>query len=397
MKRTKQIMTAVVLGVALVIALASSATAEVSFTPNTLNTTPFGPAYADIVLRPPNFLPCFGGPIALCYYSGPGPAGPSQPDVSCELTDDGRFANCNCFEIPIGLYFVDINAILDLDVYLKTVKACGQDGTRCRSPNTAPVCQSVNSNQFIPGADLISTFSLYLDGQNGAMPIGQTNCNAALYAGCMTAPCSRTGEVDPNTGLSIVQCLCPTFDGPYQVGQANKQDMCDLTKVPPPVGGSNFVWSAAYAPLIGAKTFPTPPCFPDAPVDSGGCPMLSPKPPVIPTPPKDVNCEKVCAEYKKSNQGGAEIGFTCDATLCTATRADLDLVKEACSGLQNGKVSEILKLEFEVGCSCCASQICGCKPNQQTNEQIGILVQQQRAKGISTQCDQNGTLCGAQP
>jgi hypothetical protein len=43
-------------------------------------TTGFGPAYADITVAPSNFLPCRGGPFALCYYSGPN-SGPE--DLSC--------------------------------------------------------------------------------------------------------------------------------------------------------------------------------------------------------------------------------------------------------------------------------------------------------------------------
>jgi hypothetical protein len=74
------------------------------FISNILMTTKFGPAWADIVVIPSNFLPCKGGPFALCYYSGPTPE-------TCELTKDGKFANCKCFEIPYGKYFDDINAI----------------------------------------------------------------------------------------------------------------------------------------------------------------------------------------------------------------------------------------------------------------------------------------------
>src|ERR1700742_825510 len=43
---------------------------------NTLETTPFGPAWADIVVKPENFLLCQGAPTALCFYSGPGPVTP---------------------------------------------------------------------------------------------------------------------------------------------------------------------------------------------------------------------------------------------------------------------------------------------------------------------------------
>ena len=163
--------------------------------------TSFGPAYSDIALKSSNFLPCRGGPFALCYYSGPDPE-------TCTLTEDGQFANCKCFEIPYGTYFVDINAILNYEVYLKTVKKCGQDCSNCQETNQAPVCEAINQNKFIPGADMISTFSFDCVPEEG---IGQTNCEQALYAGCMTAPCYKTGEE------GIVECSCPTFDGPYQV------------------------------------------------------------------------------------------------------------------------------------------------------------------------------------
>src|SRR5262249_763132 len=143
---------------------------------------------------PENFLQCQGASIALCYYSGP------EGVTPCELAPGQAIADCTCYEIPSGFtYFVDINAILDLDVYLQTVKKCGSDGANClpRGPDTAPVCDAINKNTLIPGADLISTFSFYLESE---IPIGQTQCaTPALYAGCMTAPCKRTGKMDPAT------------------------------------------------------------------------------------------------------------------------------------------------------------------------------------------------------
>ncbi|HSE83565.1 MAG TPA: hypothetical protein VLB01_03365 [Thermodesulfobacteriota bacterium] len=351
---------------------------QVHFVPNSFRfwdktrnwPTSFGPAYADIVLEPSNFLPCRGGPFALCYYSGPNPE-------TCTLTDDGRSANCECFEIPYGTYFVLISGILNYEVYLKTVRECGEDGSKCQEVNQAPVCEDINQNKFIPGADMISTFSFDCVPEEG---IGQKNCeNPPPYAGCMTAPCYRTDEE------GIVQCTCPVFDGPYQVGQFDAQ--CDLE--------SDLVWSAAFNPNEEGKTFPTPPtCIPDAPGELG-CPLL---PQQIPSPPPNVDCNKVCEEYQScQGAGGVEIGFTCDATLCTSTCNDRDLVKVACSGLQSCEISEIVKLETEVGCSCCASQICGCEPNDQTNAAIFDLNQQQRDRGITPQCDVNGTLCGVQP
>ena len=214
-------------------------TRNVPFKLNTLPTTPYGPPWANIVMKGENLLECKGktAPIALCYYSGPGPTTP--------CTADGLgIANCTCYEIPGGQrYLVDINAILDRDVYLKTVAKCGKDGSRCRPTGSleAPVCEAINNNTLIPGADLISTFSLYLEKQ---IHIDPTTCaTPAAYAGCMTAPCKRTGKIDPKTGLPLVQCGCPIFMGPYQVGTAIDQDQCVLA--------GNYVWSAAYNPGTG--------------------------------------------------------------------------------------------------------------------------------------------------
>ena len=204
---------------------------------NTLPTTPYGPPWADITTANSNFLECKGAAIALCYYSGPGPATP------CTIDGLG-IANCTCYEIPAGQrYFVDINAILNLDVYLKTAERCGKDGSKCRPTGLieAPVCEAINNNTLIPGADLVSSFSLYLEKQ---LHIDPTTCTTpAAYAGCMTAPCKRTGKTDPTTGLPLVQCGCPTFTGPYQVGTEIPQDQCVL--------GGNYIWSAAYQPPSG--------------------------------------------------------------------------------------------------------------------------------------------------
>lgn len=204
---------------------------------NTLQTTPYGPPWADILMEKSNFLECKGASVALCYYSGPGPTTP------CTIDGLG-IANCTCYEIPSGQpYLVDINAIVNLDVYLKTVNRCGEDGSRCRPTGSieAPVCEAINNNTLIPGADLVSTFSLYLEKQ---LPISPTTCaTPAAYAGCMTAPCKRTGKTDPTTGLPLVQCGCPTFTGPYQVGTSIQQDQCVLQ--------GNYIWSAAYQPPKG--------------------------------------------------------------------------------------------------------------------------------------------------
>ena len=50
-------------------------------------TTSYGPAKADILLNKSNFVPCFGGPIALCYYSGPEG---DDPDLK-KINDANRY------------------------------------------------------------------------------------------------------------------------------------------------------------------------------------------------------------------------------------------------------------------------------------------------------------------
>jgi hypothetical protein len=344
------------------------------------------PAYADVLLENSNFVQCKGGPYALCYYSGPDEGGSESTNLSCELTSDGQFANCNCYAIPYGTYFVDLNAILNYSVYLQTIAVCGVDGSRCSGkPNLAPVCRYINNNKLIPGADMVSTFSFDCIGTDG---IGSTNCTQAEpYAGCMTAPCHLTRDT-AKTG--IVQCSCPIYDGPYQVGLDNEQ--CTLD--------DNLVWSAAYNPNLTGTSPSTTGCFPDAP-GTLGCPLLPPAPPPY-TPPAGINCKEVCQEYTTCrNSKGIEAGYTCDSTLCTAQCNDRDLSQAACKGLTaDGQVfgacdiSEIAKAEEAAGCSCCASQLCGCSPNKRTNKAIYDLVQRQRQRGINSQCDQNGTLCG---
>ena len=357
-------------------------------------TTSFGPAYADITLASSNFVPCRGGPFALCYYSGPSSG---AEDLSCTLTPDGNYANCQCFDIPYGVYFVDINAILNHAVYEKTIAQCGADGSLCATLNSAPVCANVNQGNLMPGSSVYSTFSFDCVPENG---LGLTDCAQQPYAGCMTAPCFKTGQA------GIVNCSCPVFSGPYQVGQNDQA--CTL--------GDNLVWSAAYAPPAATPTatplppgapananahadavpaVPSPPaCLPDAP-GGFGCPLYVPGVTMIPAG-SGVDCAKVCEEYHSCLQPkGAQAGFTCDATLCTDECNDRDLVSVACSGLAGCDISEIVKAETAADCSCCASQLCECEPSAKTNKAITALNQQQRDRGITPQCDVNGTLCGA--
>jgi hypothetical protein len=227
-------------------------------------TTKYGPARADVVLGNPlkstNLLYCSGGSYALCYFSGPpyatGTSADNRP-LPCVL--EGDVANCTCQVYTSGPYFVVINDILNLGAYYETVQACGHDGSGCanitncgpdgRLPGcadqkVAPVCQYVQnqnpddpSTSLMPKADLISTFSLAMDGD---YRLGTTACTG-LYAGCMTAPCFfPQGAAQPPADGDPVQCQCPTYDGPFQVGQSGQE--CGI----PGDGGGSWVWSASY-------------------------------------------------------------------------------------------------------------------------------------------------------
>jgi hypothetical protein len=212
---------------------------EIHFVPNSQEfwdfskhwTTNFGPAYRDTVLVPPGFLPC-AGKYALCFNSGPKP-------LPCELTDDGRFADCKC-TVQRGLNFVLITGILNYEVYQETVDVCGADGSACAGQiNMAPVCKAINQGKLIPGADVISTFNpgsksdLVKLQTNAPGKPGLTVCPKAPYAGCMTAPCKITKS-------GHAECSCPIFWGIFQLSQANAK--CNL--------GDDLVWSATYDPVL---------------------------------------------------------------------------------------------------------------------------------------------------
>ena len=175
-------------------------------------TTPSGPAYADIWTAQQNFLAC-RPPVArafsyaLCYFSGPAVGTPvlagggptANPPLPCALSADGNSATCTCYEIktepypPFVPYFANINGILNLDLYLRTIAACGHDGELCgaQAPvrdhmwwNAAPVCRAVNTNNVIPNAELISVFSTVRnsDYATGTTP-NTTACPAANMPG----------------------------------------------------------------------------------------------------------------------------------------------------------------------------------------------------------------------
>ncbi len=344
-----------------------------SFPLNTQQTTSYGPPWADVTTSSSDWITCFG-PYALCYYANCTP----------EFYSSGTVASCPCYEW-FGTNFVDINAILNNDVYNETKAFCANDPAACQQPNQAPVCQSLISGDFMQGASRFSTFSFY---RSTKEPIGLTDCTSQPgdYAGCMTSPCFGSATEGTASGTMMIDCLCPIYNGPFQVGLDNLS--CN---------DSPMVYSAAY------NTAPPPPsskcdliqgCIPDAPAEDCGCGLYVPGTTVLP-PDSGVDCTVVCEEYNtcKRSADNIQLGYTCDATLCTSTNHDL--IFDACDGLQKCDLSEIFKAESAAQCSCCASQLCGCDPNTVTNKKIGTLDAEQRNLGETPQCDINGTLCGS--
>lgn len=387
---------------------------------NDTQTTSLGPAYANIVEQASNFLKCTppkgrSFSYALCYYSGPAqPTGnnPNNPALPCQLSKDGKVANCTCYAISntgVGAkspYLVDINAISNRYVYDQSVQTCGENGADCPSADSeVPVCEAINTNLLVPGADLISVFSPLYSNEYSSSSAPVTQCSG-LYAGCMTAPCKRTGQFDAQ-GNELVSCACPVYNGPYQIGQANQN--CDAN--PQTKGKAKYVWSAAYNPGQQPLPLPDAQCTPDQ-AGKNGCPLYDPNNPVN-TQALDPNgslCQNVCASYQTSTPvtPGLQVGFSCDATLCTtigigqgkgydpSPKAQAALASQACQGVgKMASFAQIALVESLANCSCCASQVCGCAtPNAQTNEAISGLNQLQRNQTIDPQCDINGTLCG---
>ena len=206
------------------------------------------------------------GPIALCYYSGV-PGAPYHTP-KCTLSADKHTAECKCYEIsstPTAepYSYVEISGILNKDVYNETVNVCGTDGSGCLNLSDlksqlpeAPVCEDIKNKTIFPHADLISDFNqsaiplvtaagFAVPGDPGSF--SQT-CETSRYAGCMTAPCKATDELDPNTGLFLAKCTCPTYEGPNQVG--NPQIQTYSCTPPRP-----FVWSSSYIDVPPTLSF----------------------------------------------------------------------------------------------------------------------------------------------
>ena len=200
-------------------------------------TTNFGPAYRDTIESATELLPCTAQ-FALCFHSGAAP-------YPCKLSADGKSADCKCTVANSTNYVLE-TAILNYDVYVKTVKACGTDGTNCQSPDQAPVCGKLKNGRLIPGANVISTFDPDSQDQivaaieEGVSAV--TQCPKQPYAACMTAPCTL------NPDGSTAQCKCPVFTGKFQLIGPGAQ--CSL--------GGRLVPSASYNPVLDSDVINLP-------------------------------------------------------------------------------------------------------------------------------------------
>jgi len=212
----------------------------------------------------------------------------------------------------------------------------------------------------------------------------------------------------------LVNCKCPIYNGPYQIGQANQS--CDANKTAAGTSsrrGRTNVWSAAYNPSQEPLPPKTNTCIPDM-AGKNGCPLYDPTKQTVYNAtinPSSALCQNVCASYDSTMQPSSsiQVGYSCDATLCTtvgigqtgtsspSVRAQAVLAQQGCAGVENmSAFQQIMLVEALANCSCCASQVCGCTGrNSATNDAIGTLNQAQRNQGITPQCDINGTLCPA--
>ena len=184
------------------------------------------------------------------------PGAPLQTP-GCTLTQDGKAADCECYQISKGqprgarYSYILVTSILNKRVYQETVARCGPSGERCLNaanlgdanpPREAPACEAMRAGTMFPGADLISTFTPILAPKLGliSQACPRDGRGGNVYAGCMGSPCKTTGKTDPKTGLPLVRCTCPTFDGPNQVGNPQIQ-LGDFACRQP-----SHVWSSAY-------------------------------------------------------------------------------------------------------------------------------------------------------
>jgi hypothetical protein len=114
---------------------------------------------------------------------------------------------------------------------------------------------------------------------------------------------------------------------------------------------------------------------------------------------------------KKANGDEIQIGYTCDATLCTTLGIgqglifnlkpidQIELLNNACSGIQDmGGMSQIILVKRWLHAAAAPARSAADNINDATNQKVFDLNQQQKNAGITPQCDipSNGTLCGSE-
>ncbi|MEY8673287.1 hypothetical protein AB9G22_02755 [Francisella philomiragia] len=192
-------------------------------------------------------LYCAKATYANCHYSGSPKAtgiNSNNQAMPCKVSEDGKTANCRC-KVFTGPNYVNIDGIMNLGVYYKTVAVCGKDGSKCKNLSTclpdgrgdckgveAPVCKYIadqntldDNVSFIPGADLISTYGFDMNKDYDIAKPGEgVKCQNIDVAGCMTQPCKyEKGSKEYAT------CSCPITNMKTMM-LSQKGVSCDLPK-----------------------------------------------------------------------------------------------------------------------------------------------------------------------
>jgi hypothetical protein len=245
-----------------------------------------------------------------------------------------------------------------------------------------------------------SFFDLNTDAETNATDaqIVTANLGTDCIGACRRADLNHDGYVDSADAALLEQAIGPCELCGADLNDDGQVDEADRAILEGQLGCSTPPTPLPAQPTPTPFSTPTPilcsnQCIPDATSRQCGCGLYVPGQTTLP-PDSGVSCDTVCQEYASCQRGPGpvEIGYTCDATLCTTK--DVSLATEACYGIQSCDVSEILKAERAADCSCCASQLCGCSASAVTNGEVSALNTEQRNRGETPQCDINGTLCG---
>lgn len=221
------------------------------YCPATCATSDTGPPWSGGSYGSTGMLYCPAATYALCHFSGPADPTGTNPDnipLPCVLNSSGTVATCTCPVFEGGSY-VNMPGILNLGAFYETTAVCGSNGSNCKNLSNcpdgdcddsipvAPVCKYISGqdpddpeSSFIPGADLISTFSYAMQ---GSYPSGSTTCTDIYRAGCMTAPCWYEKQTASSGDQGYARCECPTF---YFSSTSLSQDNLDCD------AGYGHVW-----------------------------------------------------------------------------------------------------------------------------------------------------------